>query len=146
MNTIPLRVDHFALPVFDAAATFRFYTEVLGVPLVDALSGDDWGGKPWLMMIFSFGDGRQIALVALRGVERPAPDGLPDEVCHFAFSVSSEKELQAWQQRLQEHRVDFREEDHGSQRSIYFADPNGIILEITTPASEGTIIAIARMS
>jgi catechol-2,3-dioxygenase len=27
------------------------------------------------------------------------------------------------------------EEDHGRQHSLYFADPNGVILEITTPAS-----------
>jgi len=40
-----LRFDHLALPVFDAAATYRFYGEVLQLPLVDALSGDDWGGR-----------------------------------------------------------------------------------------------------
>ena len=28
----PLRVDHVAFPVFDAAATFRFYTEVMRLP------------------------------------------------------------------------------------------------------------------
>ena len=135
----PLRVDHFALPVFDAAAIFRFYTDIMGLALVDALSGDDWGGKPWLMMIFSFSDGRQIALVALRGAERPADDGLPDDIRHFAFSVASARELNTWKRRLRAHHIHYREEDHGVQRSIYFADPNGIILEVTTPSSEATI-------
>ena len=27
----------------------------------------------------------------------------------------------------------FWEEDHGDQQSLYFADPNGMILEITAP-------------
>jgi catechol 2,3-dioxygenase-like lactoylglutathione lyase family enzyme len=46
MPDTPLRLDHFALPVYDAAKTLHFYTEVLQLPLVDALSGEDWGGKP----------------------------------------------------------------------------------------------------
>jgi catechol 2,3-dioxygenase-like lactoylglutathione lyase family enzyme len=52
MSDTPLRFDHLALPVYDAAGTYRFYSEVLQLPLVDALSGDDWGGKAWLMMFF----------------------------------------------------------------------------------------------
>ena len=46
MSATPLRFDHLALPVYDAARTLHFYTEVLQLPLVDALSGDDWGASP----------------------------------------------------------------------------------------------------
>lgn len=130
-----LRFDHLALPVFDAARTYHFYSEVLQLPLVDALSGDDWGGKPWLMMFFGTGGGQLLALCALRGAQPPRPDGLPSDVRHYAFSVASSAEQEKWKARLAEHDIAFSEEDHGAQHSVYFRDPNGIVLEVTTPAS-----------
>ena len=135
MPDTPLRFDHLAVPVYDAAKTLHFYSEVLQLPLVDALSGDDWGGKPWLMMFFGTGSGQLLALCALQGAQPPRPDGLPADVRHYAFAVSSPAEQQRWKGRLREHGVAFSEEDHGAQHSIYFADPNGITLEVTTPAS-----------
>jgi catechol 2,3-dioxygenase-like lactoylglutathione lyase family enzyme len=128
-----LRLDHVAIPIRDARASYRFYSETLGLTLADALSGDDWGGKPWLMMIFTTDDGQQLALVALRGAESArVPES--DER-HYAFAVETDKELASWRERLRAHGVDARDEDHGTQRSIYFVDPNGITLEITTPPS-----------
>lgn len=135
------RVDHVAFPVFDAAATFRFYTEVMRLPLVEAFSGDDWGGRPWLLMVFAVGDGRQLALCALAGLERPPEGGLPRDLRHVAFAAASGRELAAWKARLRAARVEFWEEDHGDQRSIYFTDPNGMVLEVTTPTSESAIPA-----
>jgi catechol 2,3-dioxygenase-like lactoylglutathione lyase family enzyme len=135
MPDTPLRFDHLALPVYDAARTYHFYSEVLRLPLVDALSGDDWGGKPWLMMFFGTGSGQLLALCALRGAHPPRPDGLPSDVRHYAFSVASNAEQEQWKARLRRHQVAFTEEDHGRQHSIYFSDPNGIVLEVTTPAS-----------
>lgn len=130
-----LRFDHLALPVFDVAATYRFYGEVLQLPLVDALCGDDWGGKPWLMMFFGTGSGQLLALCALRGAERPPADGLPRDVRHYAFSVDSVAEQEEWKARLRRHGIALSEEDHGRQHSIYFSDPNGILLEVTAPGS-----------
>jgi glyoxylase I family protein len=135
MSDAALRFDHLALPVYDAEATYRFYGEVLQLPLVDALSGDDWGGKPWLMMFFGTGSGQLIALCALRGARPPPQDDLPADIRHYAFSVVSKSEQQAWMERLRRHAIPFTEEDHGPQHSVYFRDPNGITLEVTTPAS-----------
>ena len=135
MHDTPLRFDHLALPVYDAARTLQFYTEVLQLPLVDAISGDDWGGKPWLMMFFGTGGGQLLALCALRGAQPPRPDGLPADVRHYAFSVSSSAEQEKWKTRLREHGIACSEEDHGTQHSLYFSDPNGIVLEVTTPPS-----------
>jgi catechol 2,3-dioxygenase-like lactoylglutathione lyase family enzyme len=135
MPDTPLRFDHLAIPVYDAARTLRFYTEVLQLPLVDALAGEDWGGKPWLMMFFGTGGGQLLVLCALRGARPPHPDGLPPDVRHFAFSVSSAAEQEAWKTRLRGHSVAFTEEDHGTQHSIYFTDPSGIVLEVTAPPS-----------
>jgi catechol 2,3-dioxygenase-like lactoylglutathione lyase family enzyme len=139
MAATPLRFDHFALPVYDAARTLDFYTEVLQLPLVDALSGDDWGGKPWLMMFFGIDGGQLLALSTLVGAQPPRPDGLPADVRHYAFSVSSSVEQEHWKQRLRRYGVPFSEEDHVEQHSIYFSDPNGIVLEVTTPPSRADL-------
>jgi glyoxylase I family protein len=133
-------MDHIALPCRDARASHRFYAEVMGFPLVDALSGDDWGGSPWLMMIFALPDGRAIALTALRGAAGHGPGTARDDITHFAFAVASDRDLDAWRRRLRDAQIQLREEDHGTQRSIYFADPSGVTFEITTPPSEAVAV------
>ncbi|HEX7759125.1 MAG TPA: VOC family protein [Caulobacteraceae bacterium] len=130
-----LRADHVVFPVWRPQASLDFYTQVLELSLVGALDGDDWGGKPWLMMVFALADGRELVLVALSGLGPPAPDGLPADTRHYAFSVEGAAELGALRERLAAAHVDFWEEDHGEQRSVYFPDPNGVIIEITTPPS-----------
>lgn len=129
-----LSFDHLALPIRDVEGTLAFYNGVLGLPLVEAMSGDDWGGRPWLMMIFEFDDGRHIALVARRGDRRPlGPEGL--DLPHFAFSAPDKRALAAWEKKLAKAKVEVTVETHGAQRSLYFQDPNGIMIEITAPPS-----------
>ena len=125
------------MPVANAEASLAFYGGTLGLPLISAFEGDDWGGRPWLMMIFSVGDGREIVLVCLRGAW-PQPHGLPPDTRHYAFAVDTVSEQDAWRARLTVAGVEFWEEDHGGQQSIYFPDPDGTILEITTPPSAPT--------
>ncbi len=131
-----LALDHIAYPVGDAAATLHFYRDVLGLPLVQAFAGDDWGGHPWLMMIFALGDGRQLALSALQGSKAGDDGTLPPDVRHVSLTVADEEALAAWRDRLAAHDVAHWEEDHGAQTSLYFTDPSNVILEITTPASQ----------
>jgi catechol 2,3-dioxygenase-like lactoylglutathione lyase family enzyme len=134
-----LHLDHVAIPVFDAEATHRFYSLTLGLPLIDAHSGDGWEGKEWLMMVFGLSDDRQLAFFAFNGVKNPGIGSLPKDSRHYAFSVATAKEHEAWREKLRAAKVEFWEEEHGDQKSIYFSDPNGHILEITTPASnDGT--------
>jgi len=140
MSRAKLRTDHFVFPAYDVPRTLRFYTEILGFPLSGAFSGDDWGGRPWLMMLFDVGDGRQIVLCALQGAGQPRADGLPADVRHYAFAVWSTRELGSWKRRLRAAKVKVSTEDHGDQQSIYFADPNGVMLEITAPPSAKALV------
>jgi catechol 2,3-dioxygenase-like lactoylglutathione lyase family enzyme len=130
-----LKLDHVVFPVRDAARTLAFYRETLGLPLTAALTGDDWDGYPWLMMIFGLEGGQEIVAVALAGA--PAPDyrGVPIDARHYALACSDEAELEGWRAKLRAAGVDHWEENHGDRRSTYFADPDGVILEITWPAS-----------
>lgn len=132
-----MQLDHVVFPVSNAARSIPFYRDVLGLPIVDALDGDDWNGKPWLMTMFEVGGGRQIVLVAFRGTKAKKPKA-PDETRHMAFAVASERDRRAWQKRLAAAKVPFREENHGRQRSLYFEDPDGNVLEITAPPSRTT--------
>lgn len=143
MSDTALRLDHLAIPVYHTAATYRFYSEVLQLPLVDAHSGDDWGGRPWLMMFFAAGS-QLLALCALRGAQPPPPEALPADLRHYAFTVASLAEQQQWLARLRAHGIPCSEEDHGAQHSIYFQDPNGVMLEITAPPSAAATAANPR--
>ena len=130
-----LGLDHVVFPIRDAGASLAFYRDVLGLALTEAHEGDDWGAYPWLMMIFALPGGGEIVLVELR--DAPAPDyrDLPNDARHYAMSIAAVSDLAAWRVRLREAGVRFWEEDHGAQQSIYFEDPDGVVLEITAPPS-----------
>jgi catechol 2,3-dioxygenase-like lactoylglutathione lyase family enzyme len=130
-----LKLDHVVFPVRDAEKTLAFYRDVMGLPLIATHTGDDWDGFPWMMMIFGLGGGQEIVCVALRGAPLPDYRGVPVDARHYALSAGSEAEIDLWRSRLSQHAVDFWEERHGEQRSVYFADPDGVVLEITWPAS-----------
>jgi catechol 2,3-dioxygenase-like lactoylglutathione lyase family enzyme len=137
MPAARLALDHLALPARDARETLEFFNGVLGLPLVGADVGDDWSGHPWLMMMFRLDDGRVLAMCVLDGAPPLDDVAYTDELPHFALSVSDEAALEGWRERLHEAGVDFHEEDHGGQESIYFADPSGLVWEITAPPSAG---------
>jgi glyoxylase I family protein len=132
-----LSLDHLAFPIFDVEKSLAFYGQVLGLPLVDAMSGDDWDGRRWLMMMLGLADQRQVVLVAFEGAQPPAMT-LPKDARHLAFSVETDEALADWKHKLDQLGIAFTTEDHGPQRSIYLDDPNGIVIEITTPASRVT--------
>lgn len=136
-----LTLDHVVFPVRDPEATLAFYGDLLGLPLIQTLSGDDWGGYPWLMMIFGLGEDRELVTVALRGAPGPSYAGLPPDSRHYALAAGAEADLDAWREKLAGAGVAFWEERHGEQRSLYFPDPDGVILEITWPRAEVPLAA-----
>lgn len=131
-----LSVDHLNLPVYDAQAALIFYRDVMGFRLTATYSGEDWGGHHWLMMVFAVGDGRQIALCKFEGLKKPERSGLPKDTPHYAFCAASKDELSGWRRRLEVAGIHYWEEDHGDRRSLYFPDPDGLILEVTGPSTE----------
>jgi len=129
---IGLTLDHVAIPISDARRSREFYGEVLGLPLVSAMSGDDWDGHPWLLMFFKLADGRLLALTTFRGVQFGSGSPLPTDARHYALATD---DLAAWRRRLAEHKIPVREEDHGTQQSLFIEDPDHTVWEITSPAS-----------
>ena len=130
-------LNHVAYPTADTAATVRFYTEVLGFELVDAVQGT-WEPtpgptKPYLHTFFAMGSGEIIAFFDLDGAPPAGRDALPPWVRHLALAVDSAETLAAWKTRLESHglRVMGPIDHDGTWSSIYFPDPNGVTLELT---------------
>lgn len=130
-----LKLDHVVFPVRDAARSLAFYRDVVGLELVEAHEGDDWGSYAWLMMIFALPDGGEIVLVDLKDAPSPTYRDLPRDVRHYALAAASVSDLAAWRLKLRKAGVRYWEEDHGPQQSIYLEDPDGVVLEVTAPPS-----------
>ena len=138
------RLNHVAYVTTDTGATYRFYTEIMGFKLVAAVRGEydpeSRSEKPHLHTFYAMGSGEVIAFFDIEGLERPKKDAAPTWSRHFAMSVGSQEELMAWRQRLLDHGVQVTPVvDHdGVWFSIYFPDPNDILLELTYQARQLT--------
>jgi len=88
MPRIATRLNHVAYPTFDTPATVRFYTEVMGFRLVDAVH-DESGPKPFLHTFFAMESGEIIAFFDIPGLQKPKRDHLPPWVRHLAMSSSA---------------------------------------------------------
>jgi catechol-2,3-dioxygenase len=73
------------------------------------------------------------ACVALFQAQVESPDRAPESsgLRHVAFMVGRDDLAEA-QERLRERGVDFRFEDHGNAHSVYFSDPDGNVIELTS--------------
>jgi len=119
-------LGHILLRVLDLDRSKKFYSEVLGVKILeeDPAHGGTFmalEGQSHAIDLFQVKD----ADAALR--QTPGVRGLG----HIAFRVESEEDLKDAYASLQQHGVEItRTIDHVSQKSIYFNDPDGNTLEI----------------
>ncbi|MFT3727350.1 MAG: VOC family protein [Terricaulis sp.] len=140
-----LRLDHVIVPIWDVKKSLAFYRDVLGLRLVEAYEGDDWGGYEFLMMVFALGDRREIVLVYLHGAKPTGNGKLPNDIRHIALGETTA--IERWKVKLDAAKIKYAEDNDGEQRSLYFEDPNGNSVEITspptTPAAEENPDALA---
>lgn len=140
----PTRMNHIAYVTEDTAATRRFYEDVLGFPLVAAVRNDfdpeSNTNRRSLHTFFAMGDGEAIAFFEIEGVKNPPRGDVPTWARHFAMGVDSRAELDAWRDRLRRRGVAVSDVvDHdGVWYSIYFLDPNDVLLEFTYQTRELT--------
>jgi glyoxylase I family protein len=136
--TLARNFNHIAFPTADTEATCRFYTEVLGMKLVGAIRPDREGTTeeqhPHIHTFFATASGECLAFFEIPGFKpEPNKDGAPVFTRHIAFGVESEEQLLTWRRRLRELGVEVSGVvDHqGVWKSIYFRDPNQLVLELT---------------
>lgn len=157
-------VNHVALVCSDMARTVDFYSGVLGMPLIKTVELRDGLGQHFF---FDIGNGDSLAFFwfangaeGIPGVSHPA--ALPGRgsltsgvgsMNHLAFSVPAER-IDGYVEVLRARGVECLDvanhDDSGTGitpefhpgvfvRSIYFRDPDGHILEITTPTPAKTL-------
>jgi catechol 2,3-dioxygenase-like lactoylglutathione lyase family enzyme len=118
-------IDHVALGVHDIERSVKWYTEVLGFEL---LHEGMWDGVPTFIGKGNTG----IALFPAGLNAKSTPSGHRDlRMLHLAFRVNRENFLAA-QRELEKRGINFEFQDHEISHSIYFRDPDGHQLEITT--------------
>ncbi len=135
----PQRLHHLAYMTQDTEATAAFYTDVLGLPLVNAVLDDHVPSTkeplPYFHSFFRLGTGETIAFFECPGTPPPGPKPHPAYYTfeHLALEVPTRADVEAWHAWLTANGLSVISNDHGIIYSIYFRDPvNDIRLEITT--------------
>ena len=118
-------IDHVAMGVRDIERSAKWYIDVLGF---ERLHEDMWNGVPTFIGKGTTG----IALFPASANAKSTPSTRRDiRMLHLAFRADRENFLAA-QQELKQHGIEFEFQDHEIAHSIYFRDPDGHQLEITT--------------
>ncbi len=133
------KLHHAAFRCKDARATVDFYTNVLGLRFAHAMGEDHVPStgrySPHIHIFFEMEDGSSIAFF-----EVPKDPGnvkdleSPDWIQHFAFEVDNVETLLAAKARLEQHGLSVVGPTNHDDfiLSIYFFDPSGHRLELTT--------------
>lgn len=116
------QIDHVALRCASPEATMAWYVCTLGFERVFA---EHWSGVPIFLRLGS----TFIALFPPRGVDDRAAE---NAISHLAFRAASYADFELAQTELQSRGISFEFQDHEVSHSIYFRDPDGFQLEITT--------------
>ncbi|MDX3911538.1 MAG: VOC family protein [Sphingobium sp.] len=137
----PLMLNHAAWVTHDVEATAEFYTRVMGMELASTVYDDKVPSTgdafPYFHIFFRMQDGSTIAFFEAPGLpDRPAvAHPAYDIFDHIALQATDKEEVDRWYDWLRANDIDVvGPTDHkGLIYSIYFHDPNGLRLEITTP-------------
>ena len=137
---VPVRgLHHFAWRCRDSEETRRFYEDLLGLPLVHVIKSDHVPSTgeycPYVHIFFQMRDGSYIAFFDLGDDTAALPSSnTPAWLNHIALRVDSVADLLAAKARLEAGGVEVLGlTDHRIIASIYFFDPNGLRVELTTP-------------
>jgi catechol 2,3-dioxygenase-like lactoylglutathione lyase family enzyme len=117
-------LDHLALAVRDVQRSAKWYVDVLGF---ERRYQGMWEGVPVFV-----GKGRTaIALFPLGRDRASAQPREPGGMLHFALRADRRNFLAA-QRDLTSRGIAFHFQDHEISHSIYFRDPDGYEVEVTT--------------
>jgi catechol 2,3-dioxygenase-like lactoylglutathione lyase family enzyme len=131
--------SHLGLSTLDLDKTREFYEEVMGFKAVrcDVINVKEGGRIRHIF--FDTGRDQLIAFMEARGVDGIPAEydtsitrglGVPPAFYHFAFEAGSEAGLLQKREELMARGLQVTEVvDHHWAKSIYFKDPNGLMLE-----------------
>jgi catechol 2,3-dioxygenase-like lactoylglutathione lyase family enzyme len=118
-------IDHVAIWVRDVAASVAWYRDLLGL---ERRYQEAWGDHPAVVGVGT----TSIALFPVgSGSPNPRPTSDTLAMSHLAFRADR-TQFETAQEALADRGVEYETTDHGVAHSIYFNDPDGHRLEITT--------------
>lgn len=117
------QIDHVALTCTSLDATRQWYEEVLGFKRVFA---DVWEVFPVFLKLGN----TYLALFPLRGEPQPKP--AQPGFDHLAFNAATQADYEQARSELEQRGINLDFMEHGVARSMYFTDPDGRKVEITT--------------
>lgn len=142
----PTGIHHLAFMAGDIKKHIAFFSDVMGCPLVALF---DMHGVPGALHAFlKLNDRSYFSIVQMPGV-----DDIPHEIGrthagrgenpsaagtlqHLAFNVDSDEDLIAMRDRIRSRGINvIGPIDHGMCKSIYFAGPDHMALEVATSAA-----------
>ncbi len=122
-------VDHLALICSDISQTIEFYTEVVGMTINKIVPNRDEPSSTHIFMDMGGGN-----FLAFFDFPKKGPDKTVRGVGsmhHLAMKATPEQYAKAIA-KLREHGIEHDVHGDESKGSVYFRDPDDILLEITT--------------
>jgi catechol-2,3-dioxygenase len=124
------RLNHAVLYVRDLEETVRFYREVLGFERIDEMTPAGFNGAAFLRAPGSTND-HDLGLFETGPAAGPSGAGRTTVgLYHLAWGVDTLDELEHTAARLAQADALVGASDHGTTKSLYGKDPNGIEFEI----------------
>ena len=117
-------IDHVAMSVRDVEKAAQWYIDVLGF---ERKFDGIWDGAP----VFIGKGTTAIALFPAQSNPPSKSERAGVRMLHLAFRANHKNFLAA-QKELKQRGIQFEFQDHEISHSIYFSDPDGHQLEITT--------------
>ena len=115
-------LDHIAITVQDVGRSATWYQDVLGL---ERRHEESWGDYPAFVCAGASG----LALFPKDAAIEQSSKG--QNMKHFAFRANREN-FEKTRTELTERGIEFEFQDHKIAHSIYFRDPDGYKVEITT--------------
>lgn len=161
----PNDLHHLAIATGDIKSQIEFFSDVLGMELVALY----WmhGADRTFHAFLKLHDGASVAFVqtpdngaiapeiGVTHAGNPAGSCAPGTMQHVAFNVESEADLLAMRDRIRSRGIQVLGPlDHGMCKSIYFAGPEDLMLELSTSTApidarqwiDPEVVAIAGIS
>ena len=140
-------IHHIAIMAKDIKEHIAFFSEVLGCELMALFPMHGVpGGKHAFMKLNDHSFFSMVAMDAGKDIPiemgkthagSGAAPSAPGTMQHLAFRVETEEDLIAMRDRIRQHGYNIIGPiDHGMCKSVYFAGPDGLTLEIATPGYE----------
>ena len=116
------QIDHVALRCASPERTMKWYMSTLGF---EHVFPGQWSGVPIFLRLGS-------TCIALFPQPKDDQVGKGKTLSHLAFLAATKADFQSAQAELQSKGISSDFQDHCISHSIYFVDPDGFPLEITT--------------